>query len=343
MLLTRTQFREGVFARDNHTCVICQSQAQDAHHIMERRLWPDGGYYLDNGASLCGQCHILAEQTHLSCEEIRSKANIHNIVLPPHLYRDQTYDKWGNIINADGTRTKGELYYDPSVYKVLEDVRKQFQEYIKYPRTFHLPDSPGKTKDDRVMEDAYEFFKNKPVVITEKMDGENTTIYHDGYCHARSIDSKKHPSRSWIKNFASQVGYGLPTGWRLCGENLWARHSIPYYNLEDYFLGFSLWDSVNICQDWYTTCEWFELLNIKPVRALYIGEFDLSWLYNHIKNMDTNTSEGFVIRLYDAFRYSDFRRCVAKWVRPNHVQSSHNWMREEITKNTLHTDRISLR
>ena len=45
MLLTRDQFREGVFKRDNHKCVICRAPAVDAHHIIERRLWTDGGYY----------------------------------------------------------------------------------------------------------------------------------------------------------------------------------------------------------------------------------------------------------------------------------------------------------
>lgn len=35
-LLTRDQFREGVFARDNYKCVFCDKPAVDAHHILER-------------------------------------------------------------------------------------------------------------------------------------------------------------------------------------------------------------------------------------------------------------------------------------------------------------------
>ena len=30
----------------------------DAHHIMDRRLWKDGGYYLSNGAALCSKHHL---------------------------------------------------------------------------------------------------------------------------------------------------------------------------------------------------------------------------------------------------------------------------------------------
>src|SRR3546814_17638272 len=63
ILLTRTAFREGVFARDENRCVFCPLPAEDAHHIIERRLWPDGGYYLDNGASVCRAHHIRCETT----------------------------------------------------------------------------------------------------------------------------------------------------------------------------------------------------------------------------------------------------------------------------------------
>jgi hypothetical protein len=53
ILLTRDNFRNSVFERDKHLCVICKEPAVDAHHILERRLFPDEGYYIDNGASLC--------------------------------------------------------------------------------------------------------------------------------------------------------------------------------------------------------------------------------------------------------------------------------------------------
>lgn len=98
MLLTRDDFREKTFIRDGHKCVICEEKAKDAHHIIERRLFSDGGYYLDNGASLCEIHHIQAEQTILSCQEIREKSGIKNIIIPEHFYKEYEYDKWGNII-----------------------------------------------------------------------------------------------------------------------------------------------------------------------------------------------------------------------------------------------------
>ena len=128
-LLTREEFREGVFQRDGYSCVLCgRGEPIDAHHIIERRLWDDDGYYLDNGATLCDDrdgsigCHKKAEQAVISCDEIRAAAGIRRTLLPDHLCRDNAYDKWGNIIMPDGTRVKGELYHDESVRKVLHPV-----------------------------------------------------------------------------------------------------------------------------------------------------------------------------------------------------------------------------
>lgn len=64
----------------------------------------------------------------------------------------------------------------------------------KYPRTLHLPQSLSVTSDDKVHK-SLDQFDVKEVVITEKLDGENTTIYCEG-THARSIDGRYHSSRA---------------------------------------------------------------------------------------------------------------------------------------------------
>lgn len=59
----RKQFREGVLARDNNKCRVCNSEGiLDAHHITDRHDFPNGGYVLSNGISLCSSCHIKAEK-----------------------------------------------------------------------------------------------------------------------------------------------------------------------------------------------------------------------------------------------------------------------------------------
>lgn len=121
-LLTRDQFREAVFARDKYKCLGCGARAEDAHHITERKLFPDGGYYIENGASVCGPCHLKAEATILSCDELRQKAGIKDVVLPPGFDPALSFDKWGNVINADGTRTPGPMFHEPGVQKIMKPV-----------------------------------------------------------------------------------------------------------------------------------------------------------------------------------------------------------------------------
>jgi hypothetical protein len=100
---------------------------------------------------------------------------------------------------------------------------------IKYPRTPHLPWSPGASSDDVFLIDT-QMFMGKSVVITEKMDGENTTLYPD-HLHARSLDSRHHPSRTWVKQWHQTLAHDIPQGWRICGENLYAQHSVSYTQL----------------------------------------------------------------------------------------------------------------
>src|SRR3546814_8478297 len=75
--------------------------------------------------------------------------------------------------------------------------------------------------------DTLAAFEGKRVIVTEKMDGENTTLYRD-YIHARSVDGRSHPSRDWVKQFRSGIAADIPEDWRVCGENLFAKHSIHY-------------------------------------------------------------------------------------------------------------------
>lgn len=123
MLLTREKFKELTFKRDKNTCLFCKQPAVDAHHILDRKLFPDGGYYLNNGASLCEEHHYQAEQTILSVEEIRSKAKILAPVLPPGFTLDKIYDKWGNEV-YNGKIIPGPLFNDTGCQKMLKSAKK---------------------------------------------------------------------------------------------------------------------------------------------------------------------------------------------------------------------------
>lgn len=208
----------------------------------------------------------------------------------------------------------------------------------KYPRTFHLPWSEGATNDDKVIKDT-SCFLSKEVVVTIKYDGENTTL-GSNYIHARSLDSKNHPSRNWLKSFHAQFSFDIPPDMRICGENLYAKHSIYYKNLESYFLAFSIWCN-DVCYSWNETKVVCEMLGIKMVKEIYRGEYlgDAKMktvLADLLEKDDSNDiKEGYVIRLADAFHYKDFCSSVAKFVRKNHVQTDAHWMHQSVVPNLL--------
>jgi hypothetical protein len=338
-LLSRDAFREAVFQRTSHRCTvgICSATAQDAHHIIERRLFPDGGYYLDNGAALCARHHILAEQTLLTCDELREALGIRSVILPPHLYPDERYDKWGNVILPNGRRLMGELFDDESVRKILEPVLHLFDHRVKYPRTWHLPWSPSVSPDDRVLDaDTVDGWRNTEVVITEKMDGECTTLYHD-YLHARSVDYSSHVTRNWMRNYHAQFAHDIPVGMRICGENLSFRHSIHYTDLPMKFMVFSVWDGTR-CLSWRDTLEWCTLLGLTPVPIVWCGLFDgdVRQLRRTAAGVEeTDGREGYVIRPSRAFSLRDFSTVVGKYVRKNHVRTHGHWMRSHFVPNEV--------
>ncbi len=332
VLLSRDAFRNAVFARDGHACVICHAPAQDAHHIVERRLWPDGGYFVDNGASVCGEHHIDAESTVLSCDAIRAAAGITRVVLPEHLYADTDYDKWGNVLMPDGTRIRGELFYDESVQRILAPVLHLFERvHVKYPRTFHLPWSPGVTKDDRIQHDLSAFVGQR-VVVTEKFDGENTTMYRDGM-HARSLSYEPHPSRARVKALHASIAADIPEWWRVCGENVFAEHSLRYDTLPGVLLVFSIWNDRGTCISWDETVEWASLIGLPTVPVLYDGIWDeraIRALGGKAASAYGIEREGYVVRVASEFPFAAFRRCVAKYVRASHVTTHGHWMRQPL-------------
>ena len=204
---------------------------------------------------------------------------------------------------------------------------------VKYPRTYHFDFSPGVSSDDKIIS-SLDSFEGQDVIVTMKMDGENSTIYND-YYHARSLDSGPHESRSWLKQKQAEIGYLIPSGWRICGENLYAKHSIEYKDLKSYFYVFNIWNEHNECLSWDATEEWCKLLTLDLVPVLYSGIFDLKKIKAIFEGLDSQTQEGIVCRIKNSFEYNDFSQCVAKSVRSNHVQTDQHWMNSKIVKNEL--------
>lgn len=216
---------------------------------------------------------------------------------------------------------------------------------LKYPRTFHLPNSPGLQSDDKRLPDLSPFTGQR-VIVTEKIDGECTTMT-PLKTYPRSPDARYHPSRDWMRAFHARRAADIPAGWRISGEYAYARHSVAYTQsqgnaLDSYFLAFGVWDGNNAMLPWDQALEFLELLDIRHVPVLFDGPFDAKVLTGIAASLDPERQEGFVVRIADAIPYPPivaelgrFFPSVAKWVRKDHVQTDEHWLHGPIIPNEL--------
>ncbi len=192
----------------------------------------------------------------------------------------------------------------------------------KQPRTYHLNFSQSVHSDDKVI-DTLDHLIGRETVISTKMDGESTSIYRDGL-HARSLDSAHNFTRNFPKQFHAIMGHEIPVvngvSWRFVFENCSYFHAIEYNDLDSFLYLLSVWDENNNCLSWDDTKEWAELFDVPMPKELYRGPFDLKIIKEIAKNIDTKTSEGFVVRATEGFAYADYDKFVAKWVRADHTQ-----------------------
>jgi len=209
---------------------------------------------------------------------------------------------------------------------------------IKYPRTLHLPWSNW-TNKDKVLK-SISCFRNKRLIITEKMDGECTSMTKDSIW-ARSVDSIDHESQHWVKGLWGNIKHLIPENMIICGENMYAKHSIYYDDLQSYFLVFNIWMN-NVCLSWEETEYWCNKLSLTTVPILeksckleLLGLFSRVWSGNFPNRINWKEKEGYVVRNIGSFMREDFDTNVAKYVRPNHVQTDVHWKDQPMIKNKL--------
>jgi len=214
-------------------------------------------------------------------------------------------------------------------------------QYTKYPRTYHLPYSLTVSDDDKRLASDDQFKDMKEVIVTIKMDGENTTVYPDGYIHARSLDGNGNPWQNIVKGLIQNWFYMIPNGWRVCGENLQAKHSIGYTFRErsDMFQVFGIYDEDNNCLSWDDIKDFCTECNIKTVPEIYRGPYDKEKILEAFRNYQDSVYpqevEGFVIRNAESFPYDKFKGNTGKYVRANHVQTDEHWTRNWINNEII--------
>lgn len=218
----------------------------------------------------------------------------------------------------------------------------------KYNRTYHFPFSPGATNDDKIAT-SLENLIGVPIVITEKMDGSNTSLEKDG-CFARTHSGPpSHASFDGLKALHATIKYKISHSFQLFGEWCFARHSIEYAELPSYFMLFGVRELANAFgaeEDYWASWEGVELwaaeIDVPTVPVLYKGivssEKELKELIESLMIQPSacgGIREGVVARVQRGFKDDEFPMCIMKCVRANHVQTSEHWKDQEIIRNKL--------
>lgn len=214
----------------------------------------------------------------------------------------------------------------------------------KYNRTLHVPWSPGGTSDDKIAKDTSSLL-NRELIITEKVDGSNTSLEKDG-CFARThAGPPTHASFDGLKALHAKIKYLLPENIQIFGEWCYALHSIAYDKLPGYFLMFGIREMHGNFPFWYSWGEleeWAKELQVPTVPVLWHGtvstEKELKELTEGLAAEPSHLGtirEGVVIRVRDVIDDKDFSKSIMKWVRKDHVQTSDHWKTQDIIRNKL--------
>lgn len=214
----------------------------------------------------------------------------------------------------------------------------------KYPRSFHLPWSPGGTSDDKRLRDVSALI-GAELVITEKCDGSNLT-YTRHHVFSRSHSGPPaHPSFDLAKATHGRIAHLLSEGLSVFCEYCYAVHSIAYASLPDFSLVFGVRDDVTgLWWDWDMTAAQAADLGLPTVPVLFRGavstEEELRALTEKLAREPSlfgGQREGVVVRRAGQFEDSAFSRSLGKWVRKDHVQTDEHWMHQAITPQRLTT------
>ena len=204
---------------------------------------------------------------------------------------------------------------------------------MKYPRTLHLPWSPGATDDDRILE-SVEHLVGEEIVITEKLDGENTGMVRAGVYARSHAAFTVSPWSTQVRMLHSRISRDIEEDQYLFGENMEGIHSLEYNGLVSPFYLFGSrkgeewapWDAVE---------ETAYLIGIPTVPVLWRGVCSsvpelkdlVESLVREPSRLGCEEMEGCVVRKRSAFQENAFSVSLAKWVRKDHVTTDQHWQR----------------
>lgn len=221
------------------------------------------------------------------------------------------------------------------------------KEFFKFPSTPHLAALPGvEIRGDKVMTETERAeFLQHVLIVEEKMDGANLGISFDA---ERNIQAQSRGAYlqlpesgqwkslgEWLTARADLLFEHLMDRYVLFGEWCFAKHSVFYGDLPDWFLSFDIYDR-EACR-FLSTVRRDQLISemrLAHVPVLAQGRFSLSALTQMLSQAGQvdHPIEGLYLR-YDQGEWLGQR---AKLVRPAFIQSiDRHWSRLAIVPNRL--------
>jgi hypothetical protein len=220
-------------------------------------------------------------------------------------------------------------------------------DFFKFPSTPHLALFGGvEVRGDKVMSNAEQNrFLSHELVVEEKVDGANLGISFDteGNIRAQNRGAYLHlPSSGqwkkladWLVPRTEDLFEHLTDRYILFGEWCYARHSVFYDRLPDWFLGFDVYDKK---MGRFLSCERrdtvFRVTHIYKIPMIECGIFALPDLSRFLlqSKFGNQPSEGIYLR----FDHGDWLAQRAKLVRPAFIQAvEQHWSRSGIKANRL--------
>jgi len=219
--------------------------------------------------------------------------------------------------------------------------------FFKFPHTPHLL-WLGKVpcREDKVFEpQEARAFADGEVTVEEKVDGTNIGFSLDdladlrvqsrGAYLARGSHPQFQPLWPWIESRRFDLIEALRPGLMLFGEWCFARHSVPYNRLPDWFLGFDVYDRTAECF-WSSDRRdrWLKELGLAPVPRLAKGTFSTEQLLALIGT--SRLSDGPMEGIYLRRELGDWLEYRAKVVRREFVEGiGKHWSEHSLEKNAL--------
>jgi len=202
-------------------------------------------------------------------------------------------------------------------------------------------------RDDKLMNSAeVTEFLSGPVVIEEKIDGANLGISFDSVGNVRfqnrgswlegKLTGQWERLRAWGSKHEANLRDALPGGHVLFGEWCYARHSVHYRSLPDWFVAFDVYDTIE-ARFWSVSRrnKLVTSAGLSSVPIIATGTFSSEAVRSLLQTKSTYSDvalEGVYLRREDP----DWLLTRAKVVRPDFTQSiSEHWSKKSLVQNEI--------